>query len=370
MLHRHLHLSGFLPVLPRPVGREVWRASAGAAVGIGLCAAVAMAVLDAGTFHLSLVAPLGASAVLAFAVPNAPLAQPWSAVAGNTLSALIAVIVLSLYSGPWAPAIAVSLAIAAMMLARALHPPGGAVALLAALDPDPVIEAGFVYALAPVGLMTVLLIGSAILFNRMTGRVYPFRHTGDDEEQIEDVRLGLSEEELATLLQTYRQSSNIGVADLGRLLAAAEREAANHRFDNVTCADIMTADLITVTPDTDIRQAAKLFRQHRIKSLPVVGTDGRFGGLILQADIIDALVTSKLDLRIVGRAPKVTAQKIARPADRSTTTDTPVGQILNRLAIQGTETVPVMAGERLAGIITRSDVMRLLLTGAHERQTV
>lgn len=369
MSHGRLHLSGFLPVLPRPVGHEVWRASAGAAFGIGLCALLALAIPDAGSFRLALIAPLGASAVLAFAVPNAPLAQPWSAVAGNTLSALVAVVVLSIYSGPWAPPLAVGLAIAVMMLARALHPPGGAVALLAALHPEPVIEAGPAFAVAPVGVMSALLVGAAIVFNRMTGRVYPFRQTGDEEETAEDVRLGLTGDELATLLQTFRQSANIGVADLGRLLAAAEREAANHRFDNVSCAEIMTAQLITVTPDTDIRQAAKLFRQHRIKSLPVVDRHGRFSGLILQADIIDALTAPKLDRRIVGRSPKITAAEIARPADRSTTTDTPVGQILNRLAIQGTETVLVMAGERLAGIITRSDIMRLLLTGARERQT-
>jgi hypothetical protein len=36
-----------------------------------------------------LVAPLGASAVLVFAVPSSPLAQPWSVIGGNTLSALV-----------------------------------------------------------------------------------------------------------------------------------------------------------------------------------------------------------------------------------------------------------------------------------------
>lgn len=369
MSQGRLHLSGFLPVLPRPIGREAWRAAIGAVVGIGLCAALAMAVPDVGSFRFALFAPLGATTVLAFAVPNSPLAQPWSAVAGNTLSALVAVLVLSLYSGPWAPPITVGFAIAAMIFARALHPPGGAVALLAALDPQPVIQAGPAFALVPVCLVTALLVTSAILFNRMTGRVYPFRQTTSGKVTAEDIRLGLTEEELATLLQTYRQSSNIGVTDLGRLLAAAEREAANHRFDTVSCADIMTVRLITVGPETDVRQIAKLFRRHRIKSLPVVDPEGRFEGIILQADVIDALMAAKFNLRTVVRPSRTTAGDIARPADRSTTTDTPVGRILNRLAIQGSETVPVMAGNRLAGIITRSDIMRLLLANAHERQT-
>lgn len=308
MPFRRPALSGFLPALPREVGR----AAVGAGLGIALCAALAMAFPAVGSFHLALIAPLGATAVLAFAVPNAPLA---------------------------------------------------------ALNPGPVLEAGPVFALAPVGLMTAALVCAAILFNRATGRVYPFRLAGEKPTEVEEIRLGLSETELAALLQTYRQSSNIGVADLGRLLAAAEREAANHRFDNVSCAEIMTRQLVTVTLEADIRQVARRFREHRIKSLPVVDAQGRLAGLILQADIIEALAAAKLDLRIVGRAPKITAGSIARAADRSTTTNTPVGQILNRLAVQGAETVPVMADERLAGVITRSDIMRLLLAEAGDRRT-
>lgn len=224
---RRFHLSGFLPVLPQPTGPDAWRAALGACFGIGLCAFLVSAFPSDHAPHLALIAPLGATAVLVFAAPNAPLAQPWSAVVGNTLSALIAVGVLSVYSGPWAAPLAVGLAIFAMMFARALHPPGGAVALLAALDPVPVLETGFLYALVPVSAMTALLVMSAILFNRLSGRVYPFRQAGDE------VRLGLSADELAALLHDYRQASNIGVTDLGRLLVAAEREAENHRFDTV-----------------------------------------------------------------------------------------------------------------------------------------
>ena len=59
---------------------------------------------------VGLVAPLGATAVLTFTVPNAPLAHPWSAVAGNMLSALVAAAVLSLHTGPWAAPLTVGLA--------------------------------------------------------------------------------------------------------------------------------------------------------------------------------------------------------------------------------------------------------------------
>ncbi|WP_254702027.1 hypothetical protein [Roseivivax sp. THAF30] len=45
----------------------------------------------------------------------------------------------------------------------------------------------------------------------------------------------------------------------------------------------------------------------------------------------------------------------------------PVGALLGRLAVQGSEVVPVTRHARLVGILTRSDIMRLLLHGAAER---
>ncbi len=75
----------------------------------------------------------GASAILIYAVPNSPLAQPWLAICGNVISAVAAIAVLRTVPMPWAPALAVAAAIFALMIPRALHPPGGAIALLACL---------------------------------------------------------------------------------------------------------------------------------------------------------------------------------------------------------------------------------------------
>lgn len=71
-----------------------------------------------------LIAPMGASAVLLFAAPASPLAQPWSILVGNGVSALMGVLSASLVADPaQAAALAVMLAIAAMLLTRSLHPP-------------------------------------------------------------------------------------------------------------------------------------------------------------------------------------------------------------------------------------------------------
>src|SRR5688572_23790908 len=66
-----------------------------------------------------IVAPMGASAVLLFCLPASPLAQPWSVVGGNTLSALVGIGCASWIAQPdLAAAAAVALAIAAMLALR------------------------------------------------------------------------------------------------------------------------------------------------------------------------------------------------------------------------------------------------------------
>src|SRR4051812_28488878 len=101
--------------------RERLIAGAGAVIGIGLCAGIS--TLAAPSHGLLLAAPLGASAVLLFAVPSSPLAQPWPIVGGNVVSAFVGVAVAHLLgSGALAVGVAVGAAILAMSVLRCLHP--------------------------------------------------------------------------------------------------------------------------------------------------------------------------------------------------------------------------------------------------------
>nr|WP_259677544.1 HPP family protein [Klebsiella pneumoniae] len=101
---------------------------------------------------------MGASAVLLFGVPSSPLAQPWSIVGGNVLSALIGVTVGMLVpDAALACGLAAALAIAGMYFLRCLHPPGGAVALTAILGGAGVHSEGYHFVLTPVLLNSLML---------------------------------------------------------------------------------------------------------------------------------------------------------------------------------------------------------------------
>ena len=120
-----------------------------------------------------LMASLGASALLVFALPGSPMAQPWAVIAGNTLSALIGISCFHLIGElPLiALPLAVSLSIMGMFILRCLHPTASAVALIVVLG-----QIGqYLYAFFPVMVDSVLLILAGAAYSNLTGKLYPNR---------------------------------------------------------------------------------------------------------------------------------------------------------------------------------------------------
>jgi CBS domain-containing membrane protein len=361
------------PAMARPASGEMLRAALGAGLALAASALLLDAVggLVASAMRPGLIAPLGASAFLLFAVPNSPLAQPWSALVGNGVSALVAVLVLMLgLNTGMAAGLAVCAAMAAMAALRAMHPPGAAVALATVLIAADGTAVGVDFVAVPVLLDTGLLVLFALGWNRLTGRRYPFRVAASPHGTADappQQRLGLSGEDLAALLQRTNQSANIGAEDLGRLLVAAEAEAARRRFGALTCADIMSRDVVTVAADAPLAMVAALFRQHRFKSLPVVDGDGWLEAMVSQTDFVAAWpdaapLTQRAGAalgRLVGRGPAAVARDVMVPA-RSVAPNAPVGVLVELLADGAVEAVPVVSSRRLVGIVTRSDFLALL----------
>lgn len=366
-----LMVRGLSPSVAAISARDALRTGAGAFAGLLVMGLLVFSPTLDPELGLYLIAPFGATAVLVFAVPNSPLAQPWSAVVGNTSSALVGVAVCIAVPDPTLRiALAVGGAIAAMSGLRAMHPPGGAVAMTAAMSPDAIRELGFSFALVPVALGTALLAVAAALFARSAGRHYPFRQF-DAAEAPAPERIGLSEEELTAILQRYRQSLNLGVEDLARLIGAAELQAAGRRAAPVTAEAVMSRDLITVSPDTPLEEVADLFVRHGFTSLPVVGPGDVFHGIIFQLHLIRRASSDRRRLRrgffaalsrLVdhGWATPTLAGDVMEVAVPRATTATPLGALLPILAEGETEAVPILHDGRLAGIVTQTDLIAAL----------
>ncbi len=145
-----------------------------AAVAAGCGAALIIAAMALATKFgpvVWIMAPFGASCVLLFASPHAPLSQPANIMGGNIVSAIVGVAcVLVAPDHFWMAGVAVGVSISLMMLLRVVHPPAGATALLAYLT-----GAGWFFILFPVLAGSVLLVAFATLWHRYTGGNYPMQ---------------------------------------------------------------------------------------------------------------------------------------------------------------------------------------------------
>ena len=258
-----------------------------------------------------------------------------------------------------------------MLALRALHPPGGAVALLLALAPPDRWD----LAVATIAAGSGLLVGIGILWNRAFGRAYPFRQPAQPgphgtTDPMPQARIGVDPADLATILDTYRQSANLGVADLARLVGAVEQAAAARQMEGFTAADIMSRDLVTVSPDTALGSVAELFRSRGFSSIPVVEGD-RLLGLIFQIDLIrraredafrkhHSLLAALMRLIDDHRATAPRAGDILQDFGARVAPETPVGTLLPLLSDGGAEAVPVVSGQRIVGIVTRTDLVSAL----------
>jgi CBS-domain-containing membrane protein len=136
----------------------------------GFLAIGLLALLTDLTAAAWIMAPFGASCVLAFGVWEAPLSQPRNIIGGHVVSTFVGLCMSHLFGGGiWVVASGVGLAIAAMMLTRTTHPPAGA-------DPIVVITAGsgWSFLATPVLAGAVVIVLAALLVNNLDkARKYP-----------------------------------------------------------------------------------------------------------------------------------------------------------------------------------------------------
>lgn len=362
-------LRAFMPAPIAVDARERARAIAGALIGVLLTAGICHLLNGSTAVGAWLVAPLGASTVLVFAAPASPLAQPWSVVGGNVISALIGTACAALVGDVvLASALAVALAITAMFLLRCLHPPGGAMALSAVL----VHASHGHFAIEAALLNSLLLVSVGVFYNALTGRPYPHMQV-PPRDAIHPGQARFMSQDLDKVLARYNQVLDVSRDDLEALLQEAEVEAMRRRASEVSCKDVMTREVVTVEFGSSLAEAWQLMREHSIKALPVVDRSQRIVGIITMADFLRGAglnehqgIGQRLrafllpDGLLESDKPEVVGQIMTRQV-RVTSEDRHVVELLPLFTEAGHHHIPVIdEDKRVVGIITQSDFVRAL----------
>ncbi|KGS03453.1 HPP family protein [Burkholderia sp. ABCPW 111] len=382
---RHRLFQWLLRFVPIPVTlgwRERLRSCAGALAGIG-CVGVTMRALPGipGDMPL-LVAPMGASAVLLFAVPASPLAQPWSLIGGNLVAAMVGVACARWIADPvLAASLAIACAIGAMFALRCVHPPSGAVALTAVVGGPAVHALGFRFVVEPIALQSTALLGAALVYHALTGHRYP--HGGARKQPESNAHAAAPplharfvRADLEAALKSRGEWLDVAPEDLESLLRETELRAYARTFDELSCADIMSRHPISIAPDTPLPAALTLLERHRIKALPVVDADARVVGIVTRADLSKAAphatpgllrhLSARLPRSLVG--PAFVARAVMSARVRTARTTTPIAELVPLFADHGHHHIPVVdAEQKLAGIVTQADLIAGLYRQSQER---
>jgi CBS domain-containing membrane protein len=351
---------------------ERLRSCLGALLGLSFTAGLMHIAVGSGGVIPLLVAPMGASAVLLFAVPASPLAQPWSLIGGNLVSACVGVLCARWVANPLdAAPLAVALSIAAMFALRCVHPPSGAVALTAVLGGPAVHALGFGFVLAPIALQSFALLAVAIVFHRATGHRYPHaRQLGalSPRTPAQSPAAGFTSQDLSAVLGRRNEVLDIAADDLEALLSDLQTQSYVRTFQALTCADLMARTVITVSDTTPVHEAAALLRRHPVKALPVIDGQGRVVGIVTRADLERSQPThtptapQRFDAwrdRPSGAAVTIAAIMTAEVFTVAATA--PIAQLVPVFTAHGHHHIPVVDAQgRLAGMLTQADLIQAI----------
>jgi len=143
--------------------------------------------------------------------------------------------------------------------------------------------------------------------------------------------------------------------------------------------DIMTRELITVSPETEIVHATKLLLENRINGVPVTDESGKLVGILCQSDLIaqqkklpipsfftflNGLIPMTSMKQIEKQVQKITATTVVQAMTKNPVTvqpDTDIEKVAALMVDNNFHTIPVVDGGKLVGIVGKEDILRTLM---------
>ena len=152
--------------------------------------------------------------------------------------------------------------------------------------------------------------------------------------------------------------------------------------------DIMTREIITVSPETEIVNAAKILLEKRINGLPVIDAFGRLVGVLCQSDLVAqqmsipipsvfTLLDGYIPLTIIKRIDKevekiaaLTVKQAMTPNPVTVGPETDIADVAKLMVDKKYHTLPVMEGDKVIGIVGKKDVLKTLLSEPQKKEDI
>lgn len=351
---------------------EQFRSALAAGLAIFLIGLISSRFIEGGGLK-TLMASMGASAVILFVVPHSPMARPWSLVGGHLISGLIGILCARWVPDTWpAAALAVGLAIFAMQLARCLHPPGGASALIPVLGDAGIRALGFQFLLTPLALNVAVILLASRFYDRWVHAARPAPNTEPHPPSPLE-RIGIRAEDFHAALQDVGVFVDVSADELSDIYHFAASRAFRRTFGETTCACIMTPQPLTAEFGDDLEPVWQLMQREGVRALPVVDRGRHVIGMVTlkdffrhaRADSFDSL-SARLKVlllpspRVTSTKPEVVGQIMTAPAITARQ-DVHIAELARLLCEHGIHQVPIVDERgKLVGLVTQTDLIAAL----------
>ena len=132
----------------------------------------------------------------------------------------------------------------------------------------------------------------------------------------------------------------------------------------------MTKNPVTISPDANVVEASELMKKEKVHRLPVLDKDKKLVGVISEKDILFASPSPASSLSIHEMAyllSKLTVRKLMTKDPVTITKDTTVEEAARLMVDQDLSCLPVVEGDKLVGIVSKSDMFKILHKGGRLR---
>ncbi len=183
-------------------------------------------------------------------------------------------------------------------------------------------------------------------------------------------------------LLLLKTGSRLGLCMDGNMLSSRPGAAPMRSAGEIMLRvrDIMTRELITVSPDTEVVYATKLLLENHINGVPVTDKTGKLVGILCQSDLIaqqkklpipsfftflDGLVRITSMKEIEKQVQKIAATVVVdamTPDPVTVQPDTDVDDVATLMVEKNIHTLPVVEKEKLVGVVGKDDILRTLIT--------
>ena len=141
------------------------------------------------------------------------------------------------------------------------------------------------------------------------------------------------------------------------------RASAPRALRDVTVRDVMQIHMLTAVPEMTVRELAHTLLEGNVRSVPVLGPQGKILGVASQADVMRAAMSEQAGVQGNGGGAPLRCMdglrvcSVMGPVGPTVAPDQPLDSLVRRFVRERVQRVLVVENDMLLGIVTPVDVL-------------